>query len=53
MLTPSDSLPAAGQSLPMTYRLDANGRQYVVVAAGGHSALHNKQGDYLIAYALP
>jgi quinoprotein glucose dehydrogenase len=47
------SLPAAGQSMPMTYRLDSNGRQYVVIAAGGHSALHNKQGDYVIAYALP
>lgn len=47
------SLPAAGQSMPMTYRLDANGKQYVVIAAGGHSALHNKQGDYVIAYALP
>jgi quinoprotein glucose dehydrogenase len=47
------SLPAAGQSLPMTYRLDANGKQYVVLAAGGHSALNNKQGDYVVAYALP
>jgi quinoprotein glucose dehydrogenase len=47
------SLPAAGQSLPMTYRLDANGKQYVVLSAGGHSALHNKQGDYVVAYALP
>jgi len=47
------SLPAAGQSMPMTYRLNSNGKQYVVVAAGGHSALHNKQGDYVVAYALP
>jgi quinoprotein glucose dehydrogenase len=47
------SLPAAGQSLPMTYRLDANGKQYVVLSAGGHSALQNKQGDFVIAYALP
>jgi quinoprotein glucose dehydrogenase len=47
------SLPAAGQSMPMTYRLDASGKQYVVLAAGGHSALRNKQGDYVIAYALP
>jgi hypothetical protein len=23
------------------------------LAAGGHSALHKKQGDHLIAYALP
>src|SRR5215472_2421790 len=47
------SLPAAGQSMPMTYRLDGNGKQYVVLAAGGHSALQNRQGDYVIAYALP
>jgi quinoprotein glucose dehydrogenase len=47
------SLPAAGQSMPMTYRLDANGKQYVVLSAGGHSALQNRQGDYVIAYALP
>jgi len=47
------SLPAAGQSLPMTYRLDSNSKQYVVLSAGGHSALQNKQGDYVIAYALP
>lgn len=47
------SLPAAGQSMPMTYRMRENGKQYVVIAAGGHSALHNKQGDYVIAYALP
>jgi quinoprotein glucose dehydrogenase len=47
------SLPAAGQSMPMTFRLDSNGKQYVVVSAGGHSALQNKQGDAVIAYALP
>ena len=47
------SLPAAGQSIPMTFRLGANGRQYVILSAGGHSALHNKQGDAVIAYALP
>jgi quinoprotein glucose dehydrogenase len=35
----------------MTYELD--GRQYVVVAAGGHGKLKTKQGDYLMAFALP
>ena len=29
------SLPVAGQSMPMTYRLDSNSRQYVVLSAGG------------------
>jgi quinoprotein glucose dehydrogenase len=46
------SLPAAGQSMPMTYRVDGNGKQFVVLSAGGHSALQNLQGDYVIAYAL-
>jgi quinoprotein glucose dehydrogenase len=47
------SLPAAGQSMPMTYRVSSTGKQFVVLSAGGHSALQNKQGDYVIAYALP
>jgi membrane-bound PQQ-dependent dehydrogenase (glucose/quinate/shikimate family) len=45
-------LPAGGQATPMTY-VAADGRQYVVIAAGGHSGLRTKAGDYLIAYALP
>lgn len=44
-------LPAGGQATPMTYEID--GRQYVVIAAGGHSVLGTKAGDYLMAYALP
>ena len=43
-------LPAGGQATPMTYEL--NGRQYVVIAAGGHGKLGTKLGDYLVAYAL-
>ncbi len=45
-------LPAGGQASPMTY-MSQSGRQYVVIAAGGHSALMTKPGDYVIAYALP
>lgn len=44
-------LPAGGQATPMTYEVD--GRQFVVIAAGGHSVLGTKIGDYLLAYALP
>ncbi|WP_410015634.1 glucose/quinate/shikimate family membrane-bound PQQ-dependent dehydrogenase [Sodalis sp. C49] len=44
-------LPAGGQATPMTY--EVNGRQYVVIAAGGHGSFGTKLGDYLIAYALP
>jgi glucose dehydrogenase len=32
--------------------LACGGKQFMDLTAGGHSALHNKQGDYLIAYAL-
>jgi quinoprotein glucose dehydrogenase len=44
-------LPAGGQSIPMTYV--ANGRQYVVLSAGGHVLYQNTPGDYVIAFALP
>jgi quinoprotein glucose dehydrogenase len=46
-------LPAGAQATPMTYRARASGRQFVVVAAGGHGTLGTKRGDYVIAYALP
>ncbi len=45
-------LPAGGQATPMTYR-GADGRQYLLVAAGGHGSTHTKAGDSVIAYALP
>jgi quinoprotein glucose dehydrogenase len=45
-------LPAGGQATPMTYA-GADGRQYVLVVAGGHGSLGTKAGDYVIAYALP
>jgi len=44
-------LPAGGQATPMSYLLD--GKQYVVIAAGGHGKLRTKLGDYVVAYALP
>ena len=45
------ALPAGGQATPMSYMLD--GRQYVVIAAGGHGKLKTHMGDYLMAFALP
>ncbi len=45
-------LPAGGQATPMTYALD-DGRQMVVIVAGGHGSIGTKPGDYVIAYALP
>src|SRR5215831_12653599 len=46
-------LPAGGQATPMTYRLRGDGKQFVVIAAGGHGKLGTKLGDSLIAFALP
>ena len=47
----SAELPAAAQALPMTY--EAGGRQYIVIAAGGHDRLHTTMGDYVLAFTLP
>jgi quinoprotein glucose dehydrogenase len=44
-------LPAGGQATPATYILD--GKQYLVLAAGGHGKLGTKQVDYVLAFALP
>jgi quinoprotein glucose dehydrogenase len=43
-------LPAGGQATPMTYSV--NGRQYLVIAAGGYKD-SSTRGDYVVAYALP
>ena len=45
-------LPAGGQATPSTY-LGSDGRQYLVVVAGGHGSTGTKAGDSIIAYALP
>jgi len=44
-------LPAGGQATPMTYSIA--GKQYLVIAAGGHGKLGTKQGDYVLAFTLP
>lgn len=44
-------LPAGGQAIPMTYV--AGGRQFIVLAAGGHFLYRTTPGDYVIAWALP
>ena len=46
-----DVLPAGGQASPMVYEM--NGRQYLVIMAGGHHFMETPIGDELIAYALP
>jgi len=44
-------LPAGGQATPMTYEWE--GRQFVVIYAGGYSRIGSQLGDYLVAFALP
>ena len=46
-------LPAGGQANPISYVSAKSGRQFVVIAAGGHATLRTQPGDYVIAYALP
>ena len=48
----SAELPAPGHATPMTY--SAGGKQFVVIAAGGHRAISEEGlGDALVAFALP
>src|SRR6266446_765999 len=43
-------LPAGANATPMTYQA-SNGKQYVVIAAGGHPKItEEKQGDALVAF---
>jgi quinoprotein glucose dehydrogenase len=47
-------LPASGHATPMTYRLAASGKQFVVIAAGGHPKISEESlGDALVAFTLP
>jgi membrane-bound PQQ-dependent dehydrogenase (glucose/quinate/shikimate family) len=44
-------LPAGAQATPITYIDPRNGKQYVVVVAGGDP--HAARASYVVAYALP
>jgi quinoprotein glucose dehydrogenase len=46
-------LPAGLHSGPITYKLRPGGKQYLVIAPGGHTRLGTNLGDYVIAYTLP
>jgi quinoprotein glucose dehydrogenase len=49
----SAELPASGHATPITYQLRSNGKQYVVIAAGGHAKVSEERlGDSLVAFAL-
>ena len=45
------TLPGGGQATPMVY--EANGREYLVIYAGGHHFMETPVSDQVIAYALP
>src|SRR3546814_13633896 len=45
------ALPAGGQANPMVYAID--GRESLVIVAGGHHSMETPAGDSVIAYALP
>jgi len=47
----SAKLPTGAFAIPMTYEVD--GRQFVVIASGGHPFIYQFPGDYLTAFALP
>ena len=44
-------LPAGGQATPMSYVHD--GRQYIVIYAGGNARAGTRLGDRMVAFALP
>jgi len=43
-------LPASAQAAPMSYMAD--GKQFVLICAGGHGKLGTKRGDYVVAFAV-
>ena len=44
-------LPYTGNATPLSYRAREGGRQFVVIAAGGHG--WSEPGDAIVAFALP
>ena len=47
-------LPAPGGATPMTYVARQGGKQFVLIAAGGHAKVtEESQSDALVAFALP
>ncbi len=45
------ALPTGAYAVPMSY--ESGGRQFVVVASGGHPFVYQKPGDQITAFALP
>ena len=49
----SANLPAVGAANPISYVSPRTGRQYVVIAAGGHFSIPGPHASAIMAYALP
>ncbi|MCZ6782716.1 MAG: pyrroloquinoline quinone-dependent dehydrogenase [Proteobacteria bacterium] len=47
----TERIPYTANASPISYRLRPDGRQFVVIAAGGHG--WSEPGDALLAFALP
>jgi glucose dehydrogenase len=45
-------LPASARSVPMTFQAKS-GKQYVVIAAGGHDTKFGPLDNAVVAFALP
>jgi membrane-bound PQQ-dependent dehydrogenase (glucose/quinate/shikimate family) len=48
----SAKLPAVGAAMPISY-VSPRGRQYIVIAAGGHFSIPGPKASAIMAYALP
>ena len=47
-------LPTVGGATPMTYQTRKNGKQFLVIAAGGHRGVTEEpQNDSIVAFTLP
>lgn len=46
-------LPAGGHATPTSYWSEKSNRQFVVIAAGGHTAMLSGRSDAIVAFALP
>ena len=47
-------LPTSAHAAAMTYQVSSTGRQFVVVAAGGHAHIDEEAlGDAVVAFSLP
>jgi quinoprotein glucose dehydrogenase len=47
----TEPIPVPSQATPMTYTI--NGKQYLVIADGGHTSFGTKISDAIIAFSLP